>query len=312
MSKYQKLNKDPFDDIAVDDDDFDIGDHDQNDGNADDQDIVIQPDVQSQQKKLPKMPDINITPTSASASTSTPAYTAQTPVSQPRYKKTYEGGFFSLNYYRQYFDINTSDFFRNCLASMNPLTQPSADDFNHVGDLYGSVWITASLVFLLFFCNSFAILLSGWFLGMDLETLKINYFKMIVASINLLYGYTFIIPVILYLILKFYLKVLFLAPLTKLISIYSYANLLWSPAVFLSIFRGFLVNHNTLDMVLKWSCIVVGALLSGFSIIHKIKIYFTTIFGEDDKKSMYILLSLLVLAHVGFAIGVKVSFFGKL
>lgn len=302
MSKYQKLDRDPFDDLVNDDDDdFHIDDHD----NGYDEDVVIQPDTQ---KPGGAIQDVSIGASSSGGA----AAAAATPLTQPQYKKTYEGGLFSLNYYRQYFDLNTSDFFRNCLASMNPLTQPSADDFNHVGDLYGSVWITASLVFLLFFCNSFAILLSGWFLGMDLKTLQINYFKMIVASINLLYGYTFVIPAILYIVLKFYLKVLFLAPFTNLISIYSYANLLWSPAVFLSIFRGFLVNHNTLDMVLKWSCIVVGALLSGFSIIYKIKVYFTTIFGEDDKKTMYVLLSLLVLAHIGFAIGVKISFFGKL
>ncbi|KAG0674301.1 hypothetical protein C6P42_002295 [Pichia californica] len=296
--------KDPFNDIQ---DDFHIGD---DDDNYDNDDIIIQPDISSQQKskKSSKLQDINLNNLSPTPINNL----AQTSSVQPQFKKTFEGGYFSLNYYRQYFDINTSDFFKNCLSSMNPLNQPAADEFSNVGDLYGSVWITASLVFLLFFGNSFAGLLSGWFLGIDLETLKINYFKMIVSSINLLYGYTFIIPTILYLILKFYLKVLFLAPLTKLISIYSYANLLWSPAVFLSIFRGLLVNHTTLDTVLKWICIAIGALLSGCSIVYKIKVYFTTIFGEEDKKVMYILLLLLILAHIGFAIGVKVSFFGKL
>lgn len=300
MSNYNKLDntntRDPFAD-GVNNSDYD-------------EDIIIQPDT-----NIPtKMHDININPSTSKLNSISP--TVANPIetsniiSSTQFKKNYEGGIFSLNYYRQYFDINTSDFFENCKSSMNPVSKPSADEFNQVGDLYGSIWITASLVFLLFFCNSFASLLSGWILGT--QPFNINYFKMIVSSINLLYGYTLLIPVLLYLILKFYFKVLFLIPLTKLIAIYSYANLLWSPAVFLSIFRGLLIHHSTLDTVLKWCCIIIGALMSGCSIVYKINVYFTTIFGEDDKKNMYILLSLLVLAHIGFAIGVKISFFGRL
>lgn len=305
MSTYQKLDdptSDPFADDTVSD--FNID-------NDDDDDIIIQPDMNSQPKSNKKKSSSTKLKDIDSTSTPTPVQSSSA-FSQSHFRKTYEGGFFSLNYYRQFFDLSSSQFFSNCLTSMNPISQPSADEFNKVGDLYASIWITATLVFLLFFCNSFASLLSGWFLGIDLDTLEINYFKMIVSSINLLYGYTFIIPLILYLVLKYYLKVLFLVPLTKVISIYSYANLLWTPAVLLSIFRGLLVNHNTLDTVLKWCCIVIGAFLSGCSIVYKIRVYFTSIFGEDDKKSMYILLALLILAHIGFAIGVKVSFFGTL
>jgi hypothetical protein len=295
-TKYTKLDNTShsFPDNASDD--FQIDDDNHN------EDILITPDSNSNTNKSP--PNIASEPTQNSP---IPIH-----IPQGNFKKTYEGGFFSINYYRQFFDINTSDFFNNCLTTMNPLSKPTVDEFNNVGDLYSSIWITASLIFLLFFCNSFASLLSGWFLGIDLGSLKINYFKMIVSSINLLYAYTILIPIILYLVLKFYYKVLFLVPLTKLISIYSYANLLWIPAVLLSIFRGLLVNHLTLDTILKWSCIIIGAIASGFSIIHKINFYFATIFGDDDKKSMYTLISLLMLAHAGFAIGVKVCFFGKL
>lgn len=280
---------DPFGDNNLIDDDFQIDD-DINNHNINESSF-IQPDVQSKINK----------PQSQSHS-----------IPSIQSNKTYEGGFFSLNYYRQYFDLNTNQFFSNCLRTLNPISVPNADEFNHNGDLYGSVWITASLIFLLFFCNSFASLLSGWFLGIDLDSLNINYFKMIVSSINLLYAYTLIIPLFLYLILKYYLKVLILVPLTKLISIYSYANLLWVPAVLLSIFRGLLVNLHTLDSLLKWGCILVGAVLSGCSIIYKLNFYFNSIFGNDDKKSAYIILSILAICHLGFSIGVKVCFFGKL
>ncbi|TID28399.1 hypothetical protein CANINC_002577 [Pichia inconspicua] len=293
-SKYTKLdNSDPF---ADKNDDFQI----------DDDDDVIAPDTHAS------------IPTIDSAPTPLPKYNNEAPlppvptITQLSSKKTYEGGIFSLNYYRQFFDLNTRDFFNNCLKSTNVLSKPSADEFNQLGDLYGSIWITASLIFLLFFCNSFANLLAGWFLGSDTGSLGVNYFKMIVSSINLLYGYTFVIPLLLHLVLKFYFKVIFLAPLTKLVSIYSYANLLWIPAAFLSLLRGFLVNHRSLDTILKWICIFFGALLSGISILFKLKIYFSTIFRDDERKYMIGCIALLSLAHIGFAIGVKVCFFGRL
>lgn len=276
---------DPFGDDNAIDDDFQIDDHTNDDS-------TIQPDNTYSKLNQPQ-----------SKSQSIPSVQSN---------KTYEGGLFSLNYYRQFFDLNTNQFFSNCLKTLNPLSVPDIDEFSKIGDLYGSVWITASLIFLLFFCNSFASLLSGWFLGIDLNSLNINYFKMIVSSINLLYAYTILIPLFLYLVLKYYFKVLILVPLTKLISIYSYANLLWVPAVLLSIFRGLLVNLYTLDTVLKWVCILFGAILSGTSIIYKLNFYFNSIFGNEEKKSAYIVLALLALCHLGFSIGVKVCFFGKL
>lgn len=287
MSKYQTLNiDDPFDETD---------------------DIIIEPDTPPQ------------------LTTSKPIHTEnpfqdlplpQTPLQQhtDSLTKSFEGGYFSLNHYRQYFNIDTNEFIDNCKSSLNPLAKlPNDDNYESPGDLYGAVWITATLLFLLFFCNSLAELLSSWFsITNPDDSIKINYFKMLVSSINLLYGYIIIIPTLLYLIIAFYLKISPLMSLTKFISIYAYTNLLWIPAALLSIFRGFLINHNGMDSILKWTCIAIGALLSGCSIMIKLKDYFDNSFSEENEKEKITLLALLGLAHFGFAIGVKVCFFGNL
>ncbi|GMF02619.1 unnamed protein product [Ambrosiozyma monospora] len=226
-----------------------------------------------------------------------------------RLKKTYEGGIFSLNYYRQFFDLDTNEFFSNCYKSLNPFVRLDFDEFSEVGDLYGSIWITATLIFLLFFCNSFAELI-GELVSRHEGTSEIDYFKMIITSINLLYGYIILTPSLLWVILKFYFKISNLSPISKLISIYSYSNLLWIPAAFLSVFRGLLVNHHTVDTILKWGCIGIGAILSGVSLSVKLNQYFNYVFGEEEKKVHMILLGILLLVHFGFSIGVKVCFFG--
>ncbi|KAG7810904.1 hypothetical protein KL921_002532 [Ogataea angusta] len=270
----------------------------------DDDDVFIQPDSgASEVHEADLGSPANPEPTTAPS-------TANTTFTSSKSKKTYSGGIFTLNYYRQFFDLESGDFFRNCYKSLNPLVRLPEEEFREVGDLYGSVWITATLVYLLFFCNSFAELISEWFLQND--KLGINYFKMIITSINLLYGYIAIIPTLLYLALRFYFKVVLLIPLTKLISIYSYSNIMWIPAALLSIFRGLLINHHVLDSVLKWTCIGIGAILSGWSITVKISQYFGTIFGQEDKKFSMLALGLLILAHVGFSLGVKMCFFGDL
>lgn len=225
--------------------------------------------------------------------------------------KEFTGGPFSLNYYRRYFDLNTSSFFGNCWRSVNPAYKMSSQEFQQVGDMYGAIWITATLIFLLFFCNSFAELLAG-----DSDKQGVNYFKLLLSSINLLYGYTFIVPIVLWLILRFYFQIVNLIPLTKLISIYGYSGIMWIPAALLSIFRGLLSSHPFLDGCLKWTCILLGMILSGISIFTKINQYLNIIFAGEDpharKSHVLLLLGALGLAHFGYSIGVKVCFFGNL
>lgn len=284
MSKYQKLAGDQ---VETDEND----------------DIIIEPDFLKSDTANPH----------PKVATPLPPVTMEPQFEVPlsaKSKKVFEGGAFSLNYYRQYFDIDTKEFFQNCLQSLNPISEVPIDSFEENGDLYGSIWITGTLIFLLFFCNTLAEMISS--ILKDLDKPNVNYFKMLVSSINLLYGYTLLIPLAIYLVLWFYFKVPKVIPLTRVISIYSYANLLWIPATFLSIFRGILVNHETLGNILKWICVSIGGALSGASIIFKLKQYLGLVFDDEDDKIKLMILGVLIVAHIGFTIGIKVCFFGNL
>lgn len=300
MSNYSTLESDPF---SIDDDD------------------VIQPDTGVDPSATTKSPG---PAAGANTGIGSQAYTpslhdvAFDEPSKRKPKKTYTGGPLSLNYYRQYFDLDTSEFIQHIWDSMQPFSKVPEEDFDQVGDLYGAVWLTATLVFLLFFCNSFAEMLSGWLSHRSQsdtdKKLHIDYFRLLLSSINLLYGYLIVVPAVLWAVLRFYLGIVRLIPLSRLVSIYGYSNVLWVPAALLSIFRGLLANNKTLDTVLKWVCIGLGAVLSGAGIFTKLDQYFKLVLDDTDqhKKQAVVLIGLLVLAHIGFAIGVKVCFFGNL
>ncbi|GME89303.1 hypothetical protein B5S28_g2798 [[Candida] boidinii] len=236
-------------------------------------------------------------------------------------KKQYDGSIFSLNYYRQFFDLETREFFSNCIHALNPFVKLSDEEINSVGDLYGAIWITGTVVFLLFFCNSLADVITEWMKDRGNKA-GVNYFALIISSINLLYGYIFIIPLFLYLILRFYFKVNLLISLVRIISVYGYSNLLWIPAALLSVVRGILANHKTLDTILKWVCIAIGSILSGLNICLKLYFYFVKAFegyasanqvnNQFYDKLPVVLACILVICHIGFSIGIRVSFFGDL
>ncbi|ODV87295.1 hypothetical protein CANARDRAFT_210794 [[Candida] arabinofermentans NRRL YB-2248] len=277
--------------------------NDQSQFDIDDDDIIIQPDDSSSSKQPQSQSQPQKTTTTPSSSSS---------IKPPKTKKQYSGGLFTLNYYRKYFDLTTNEFFKNILKSLNPISKINDEnEFTEIGDLYGSIWITATLIFLLFFCNSLSELISEFKKHTD-QPPPINHFKLILISINLLYGYIIIIPLLIFIILKFYFKLILIISLTKIISIYSYANIMWIPATLLSIFRGLLINHKKLDLILKWICISLGFILSGSSIILKLMQYFKIAFNESDLKKSYLLLIVLILCHFGFSLAVKVAFFGDL
>lgn len=234
----------------------------------------------------------------------------------PHVPNNFEGGVFCLNHYRRYFNLNTSDFFANvnptgvfvrCVRS----SDGHGSKADEIGDMYGPIWVTASVIFILFFSNTCSGLLVSWLIGGD-SSYKYN-FDLLTGAITLLYGYTFVIPTIWYLITVWYLKLGGLFSLSKLISVYGYANAAWIPAAILSIARGFLVNHRLLSNTLKWISVLLGGVVSGAGIL--LTVYPVTRDGclaANNGKLAVLLTAALLAAHLGLIIAVKVSFFGDL
>lgn len=233
-------------------------------------------------------------------------------ITQPMISNNFEGGIFSINYYRRYFNINTLDFFQNILNSINIISQnkESINMEQEIGDLYGPIWITATVIFCLFFSNTSSNLIKIWFIGSDDEHYNYN-FNLLTGAISLLYGYTLIIPLFFYILSIFYFKLQGFFTLSKIISIYGYANSVWIPSAILGIIRGLLVNHVLINGILKWIVVLIGGIISGISIGLKVYPVLKNS-NNSNEKLIFGLMSILGIAHLGFIIAIKVLFFGDL
>lgn len=226
-----------------------------------------------------------------------------------------------MSFYTRFFDVNTEDFFGKLLLALNPFSHASvmasqADDEST--ELYGFIWINATLVFLMFVSATGSNLLAQWLhSGDDTKTYTYN-FGLLTASVSIFYGYTVLIPTILYAVTTFVMHFQDRLSLTRLISIYSYANVLWIPPtaanIVLAVFISKLKHHVLLN-ALQWLLVMVSAVASGLSIVLKTRpiiVKNSLASGDADagRRQQMILLAAIVLAHAGFAVVLKVLFFG--
>ncbi|KAH3667802.1 hypothetical protein WICMUC_005202 [Wickerhamomyces mucosus] len=203
----------------------------------------------------------------------------------------------------RYFNITSDEFFSNIFSSINVLSKVELETAQETGDLYGPIWVTATVIFILFFSNTGAHKLNNWLSGSD-ESYEYD-FALFTGAISLLYGYTVVIPIFLYVVSVFYFKLIGFLSLTKIVSIYGYANSVWAPAAILAMFRGFFSN-GFISSVILWAAVLIGGGISGAAILSKLyPIIRNAAVASDNGKLKTIYLVVLILAHIGFTIGVR-------
>lgn len=117
-----------------------------------------------------------------------------------------------LNYYSRYFQLSTADFKTKTLASL------SVRGERPTPDLYGPVWITASVVMARFLGSGvFSLGIDGVLRGVAPATFQ---FSKLVHSTWLFYGYTFVMPLAAQRLLS---EPAFL----ELVTTYGYMNVVW-------------------------------------------------------------------------------------
>ncbi|CUM46222.1 unnamed protein product [Debaryomyces fabryi] len=229
---------------------------------------------------------------------------------------------FQINFYRKFFELDTITFFEKIKRALNPInksTSVSDDDDDEVTELYGFIWITGTLIFLMFVSSTGANILSEWIHSDDK---KYEYsFELLTLSISLFYGYNILVPLILYVSTTWVLKFPHRLSLTKLISVYGYTNILWFPITAINFLIVVFVNNKSHHLVwnfLEWLIVLVSGFVTGLSnltklspIIKKNSLDLTqeTVVSQANKLYIVIMV-LLAIAHLAFTILVKISFFG--
>ncbi|KAI9477842.1 MAG: hypothetical protein EXX96DRAFT_595453 [Benjaminiella poitrasii] len=142
----------------------------------------------------------------------------------PQQNKTHSSGkpIWSLDYYSQFFDVDTSQVIERCLKSMYPVGDYAADTLNNQPDLYGPFWIATSVVFAVFVCSSLAGSLAAYIAGKS----HVYDFTLLSFAVIVVYMYAFLCPVVVWACTKYY----GCQPrLLDIINYYGYGMTIWIP-----------------------------------------------------------------------------------
>lgn len=232
---------------------------------------------------------------------------------------------FQINFYRKFFDLDTNTFIEKIKKTLNPLDKSSSIDDNvsddEITELYGFFWITGTLIFLMFVSSTGSNILFDW-IHSDKKEKKYEYsFELLTLSISLFYGYNILVPLALYVATTWLLKFPHRLSLTKCISIYGYTNVLWFPITVVNFLIVILLSgkdHHFILNLLEWLIVLASGLVTGLSNLTKLspiikKNCLDLVEGsavEQANKTHLTIMAVLAIAHLGFAVFVKFSFFG--
>ncbi|KAJ8458213.1 hypothetical protein OPV22_031139 [Ensete ventricosum] len=197
---------------------------------------------------------------------------------------------FTVGAYTPYFDVDTSDVLQRIRDSLFPFSGTFTENTADNPDLYGPFWICTTLIFVAAAIGTFVT-----YVAHELQKKEWNYdINLVTWSAGLFYGYVTLVPLGLYVILKY-----FSAPsgLVQLWCLYGYSLFVFIPASCLSIvpveiFRwviagvaGFMsatfvalnLRTHIKSAGERWFLIVAGIFLLQLALAIVLKLYFFTI-----------------------------------
>ncbi|KAI1107041.1 Yip1-domain-containing protein [Jackrogersella minutella] len=194
----------------------------------------------------------------------------------------------TIAYYAQYFDVDTSSVLARCWAALYPRAN-FLDVLEGNPDLYGPFWIATTVVLILFLGGTISQYLASEGKGPFAYD-----FRLLSGAAGLIYGYTLVLPVVLFGALRYFGSES--ANLLECWALYGYSNLIWIPVA--------LISWSPVT-ILNWVFVGVGFGLSVAFLLRNLY----PVLSATDRQTSKILLILVVALHAGLAIAIKVLFF---
>ncbi|KAI6083149.1 Yip1-domain-containing protein [Hypoxylon rubiginosum] len=196
----------------------------------------------------------------------------------------------TISFYAQYFDVDTSSVLARCWAALYPRAN-FLDVLEGNPDLYGPFWIATTVVLILFLGGTISQYLASTGQG------PFEYdFKLLSGAAGLVYGYTLVIPVLLFGALRYFGSES--ANLLECWALYGYSNLIWIPVA--------LISWSPVT-ILNWVFVGVGFGLSVAFLLRNLY----PVLSATDRQTSKVLLVLVVALHAGLALAIKILFFAS-
>ncbi|KAG9249332.1 hypothetical protein BJ878DRAFT_431716 [Calycina marina] len=194
----------------------------------------------------------------------------------------------TLSFYAQFFDVDTNAVLSRCWAALYPRAN-FLDVLEGNPDLYGPFWIATTVVFILFLGGTIS-----QYLAREVGARFAYDFTLLSGAAGLIYGYTVVIPTVLFLVLKYFGSES--ANLLECCALYGYSNLIWIPVA--------LISWSNLTL-LNWVFVGIGF---GWSVAFLLRNLYPVL-SATDRKTSKALLIIVVCLHAGLAITIKWLFF---
>ncbi|KAJ4719950.1 Protein YIPF [Melia azedarach] len=197
-------------------------------------------------------------------------------------------GFFSISSYTQYFNVDTDIVINRLISSLYPITGDFFSKIDANPDLYGLIWISTTLVFMLAaFGNCATYLMQKHNNSSASWSFDVSYVNVAACSV---YGYAIAVPVAYYFLLQY------MGSNASLVRFWC----LWGYSLFIFVVSSFLLLIPV--EILRWIIILLAGSVSSCFVAFNLRSY---IEGND--------LTVLVVAsfclQMSLAIFIKVWFF---
>ncbi|XP_076955802.1 uncharacterized protein LOC143630765 [Bidens hawaiensis] len=195
---------------------------------------------------------------------------------------------FTIAAYRPYFEVDTSDVLERIKDSLLPFNGSFNEKTASNPDLYGPFWICTTLIFVAASIGTFVTYLSH-----KLQHKEWNYdINLVTWSAGVFYGYVLVVPLCLYVILKY-----FSAPstLVQLFCLYGYSLFVFIPAMCLSVIP---------DEMFRWVITGVAGIMSALFVALNLRNHIVSA-GE----SWFLIVVGIFLLQLGLSFVLKLYLF---
>uniref|UniRef100_A0A5K3EP06 Protein YIPF n=2 Tax=Mesocestoides corti TaxID=53468 RepID=A0A5K3EP06_MESCO len=215
---------------------------------------------------------------------------------------------FSLDFYRDYFDVDTHQVIQRLLCGLIPFSKKYSltASLRPMPDIYGPFWITATLIFSVAISGS----IYEYIISKDLSSLSAFNFGRVTVSAAILFFYWVLLPVIITFIVWIrgrnsssdFNSVVeepmpkFGSILSELLAIYGYSLAIYIPAVILLIIPISFV---------QWTLLGIASLIS-LSVLCSAT---WSTFKQKRKRLIVGLFALIIVAHVSMIVSISVLYF---
>jgi len=236
---------------------------------------------------------------------------------QPQAKAT-NYNFFSLAFYRQFFDVDTEDVKQRVVWSLTPRPKATSDfvlkSIRPNPDLYGPFWVCVTLIFSVAISGNVASYLhagltsSGASESGGVKGYRWHYdFHKVTLAASVVFGYAWLVPAGLYGVIwakasgassQGQSQGQSLASISELLCVYGYS---------LSIFIPVSVLWTIQSSALRWTLVGVAGGLSGAVLV--LALWNTTLKDSLEKKVAFALMAVVIALHLLLALGFMLLFF---